>query len=165
MKSFNAFLRFFTPSFRPEKPKTVPLPPPRVSIYRLFAFLSDSSPPQTVTRKEQFSSNSLLWVIDGRSGWRYSQAQIPDLVANTIPRFRQAAQSSGSVSPSAAQKSLKISSFPQSFPVSVHADVSGPITASNLLALVAARSTNSGSTTAKGRCLMLARPWEAIRNL
>jgi hypothetical protein len=32
--------------------------------------------------------------IDGARGWRYSQAQIPDLVAYTIPRFRRAAQGS-----------------------------------------------------------------------
>jgi hypothetical protein len=33
--------------------------------------------------------------IDSLGGWRYSQAQIPDLVANAIPRFRLRAESFG----------------------------------------------------------------------
>jgi hypothetical protein len=39
--------------------------------------------------------------IDSSGGWRYSLAQIPDLVANAIPRFRPTAQSFGSALPHA----------------------------------------------------------------
>jgi hypothetical protein len=41
--------------------------------------------------------------IDAGTHRRYSQAQIPDLVANAIPRFRTPAQSFGSTSPCAFQ--------------------------------------------------------------
>ncbi len=37
------------------------------------------------------------WWIDVSGGWRYSQAQIQDLVAYAIPRFSKAAQSLSSV--------------------------------------------------------------------
>jgi len=39
--------------------------------------------------------------IDGEGQQRYSQAQIPDLVANANPRFRQAAQGFGPATPCA----------------------------------------------------------------
>jgi hypothetical protein len=48
-----------------------------------------------VTHKAQISSKIIAPRIDSASLWRYSLAQIPDLVANAIPRFRQTAQSFG----------------------------------------------------------------------
>jgi hypothetical protein len=46
------------------------------------------------------------WIDAGR-GWRYSQAQIPDLVAYANPRFSKAAQSIGSGSPCARKSTAK----------------------------------------------------------
>ena len=50
-----------------------------------------------VPAKAQWKLKLLIWRIDAVGGWRYSQAQIPNLVANAIPRFRKAAQSFGSI--------------------------------------------------------------------
>jgi hypothetical protein len=51
---------------------------------------------QQVSARAYLSSNFFAQPIDAVSSWRYSQAQIPDLVANANPRFRQAAQGLGS---------------------------------------------------------------------
>jgi hypothetical protein len=56
-----------------------------------------------VTAKAQDSSKILVSRIDSQAGWRYSQAQIPDLVANANTRFRQPSQSFGSGSLNAAR--------------------------------------------------------------
>ena len=130
--------------------------PPEVSdIFSLSSPVSSSdSGARWLTLKAQYSSNSLLFVIDGPRRRRYSQAQIPDLVANAIPRFRQAAQSSGSDSPSGAQNPFKMQYFFQSFPAGVCADASGSKPASNLLAL-----------EAEGRCSNVSQTMEATRNL
>jgi len=49
-----------------------------------------------VSPKAQWATKLIVVWIDSLGRWRYSQAQIPDLVANTIPRFRLRAQSLGS---------------------------------------------------------------------
>ena len=49
-----------------------------------------------VPAKAQVLMKIVAQRIDGGRRWRYSQAQIPDLVAHANPRFRPPAQSSGS---------------------------------------------------------------------
>ena len=49
-----------------------------------------------VPAKAQSPPKFISLCIDGGTHRRYSQAQIPDLVANAIPRSRHSAQSSGS---------------------------------------------------------------------
>jgi hypothetical protein len=49
-----------------------------------------------VSLKAQCATKLIVRVIDSLGRWRYSQAQIPDLVANAIPRFRLRAKSFGS---------------------------------------------------------------------
>jgi hypothetical protein len=64
-----------------------------------------------VSAKAQWSSKLTVRWIDSLGGWRYSQAQIPDLVANAIPRFRPRAQRFGSTLPDArgvSGKSIEI---------------------------------------------------------
>jgi hypothetical protein len=120
--------------------------------------------------KGTFFIQSLRDAIDERHLWRYSQAQIPDLVANAIPRFRQAAQSSGSATPLAARNSFKIQLFSQPIPAVVRHDASGSVAASNLLALtsVAGSADVTGSTwlstTAGGRCPTSTSPMGGHRN-
>jgi len=60
-----------------------------------------------VSAKAQWARKFILRWIDSLGGWRYSQAQIPDLVANAIPRFRLRAQSFGSALPDARRVSAK----------------------------------------------------------
>jgi hypothetical protein len=50
-----------------------------------------------VSAKAQRGGEFLVGWIDSLGGWRYSQAQIPDLVAHAIPRFHLRAPSFGSV--------------------------------------------------------------------
>ena len=64
-----------------------------------------------VSVKAQCATNLIVRWIDSLGGWRYSQAQIPDLVANAIPRFLPRAQSFGLGVPDArrfAGKSIQI---------------------------------------------------------
>ena len=67
----------------------------------------DSSHSQ-VSAKEQGVTELIVRWIDSSRGWRYSQAQIPDLVANAIPRFLPRAQSFGSALPDARWPAEKI---------------------------------------------------------
>ena len=124
--------------------------------------------------KGTFFIQSLRGAIDERHLWRYSQAQIPDLVANAIPRFRQAAQSFGSATPFAARNSFKIQlsshPIPRPIPGIVRRDDSVPIAASNLLALmpVPGSADVPGRTwlsrTAGGRCSTSTSPMGGHRN-
>jgi hypothetical protein len=52
------------------------------------------------------------WWIDVVGGWRYSQAQIQDLVAYAIPRFRKAAQSLSSAARRVRRFPAKSDAFP-----------------------------------------------------
>jgi hypothetical protein len=70
---------------------------------RAQPLFTKSKSPQThrlfsrqVSSKARHSSNNHAPRIDVALRWRYSQPQIPDLVANANPRFPQTAQSFGS---------------------------------------------------------------------
>jgi hypothetical protein len=79
--------------------------PRHTSDGRPFASISESSKlfpnRHQVTAKARHSSNNNAPRIDAASRWRYSQGQIPDLVANAIPRFSQPAKCFGAATPHA----------------------------------------------------------------
>ncbi len=70
----------------------------RACIRRGAHALDGGVPPQVPAKAQGLPKFIVGW-IDGGGGWRYSQAQIPDLVAYAIPRIHKAAQSIGSALP------------------------------------------------------------------
>jgi hypothetical protein len=105
-----------------------------------------------VSSEARHSSNNYLRWIDGARSWRYSQAQIPDLVANANPRFPQTAQSFGSAMPHARRYPAKsINSSPRRHGVassrvfaSDSAEVADRTPAADMLVNTAPVSAHSG---------------------
>jgi hypothetical protein len=87
----------------------------RTCIRREANALDGNVPPQVSAKAQGLPKFIVRW-IDAVSGWRYSQAQIPDLVAYAIPRFSKAAQSIGSALPSACRFPAKSCAVPQCNP-------------------------------------------------
>ena len=77
------------------------------------ACLQQPSPRPEVSSKAQYSLKFIAPWIDAAGGWRYSQAQILDLVAHAIPRFRKTAQSFGSALPRVRRFPAKPVAAPQ----------------------------------------------------
>jgi|SRR5208337_2967399 hypothetical protein len=74
----------------------------------------------------------IVWWIDAVGGWRYSQAQIPDLVAYAITRFRKAAQSFGSALPRVRRFPVKSGAAQQCDPSGAKAPVHSRLFAARL---------------------------------